>query len=100
MKHLLARAFLELTKLLSSAHAAAMSKRRGRAAELAVLRDLAERQQFEIDLLRGRLARLDSAKRPRYLSHERLQVLLYKAKWPTSLAELAQLPQHFRNGVV
>jgi len=90
MKHLLARAFLELTKLLSSAHAAALSKQRGRAAELAGLRDLVERQQLEIDLLRARLARLDSAKRPRYLPHERLQILLYRVKWPTSLAELAR----------
>jgi len=90
MKHLLARAFLELTKLLSSAHAAALSKRHGRAAALAGLRDLVERQQLDIDLLRARLARLDSAKRPRYLPHERLQILLYRAKWPTSLAELAR----------
>jgi transposase InsO family protein len=90
MKHFLARAFLELTKLLAGAHAAAMARKRGRALDLAGLRDLTERQQVEIDLLRSRLGRLDSAKRPRYLPQERLRILLYKAKWPSSLAELAR----------
>jgi putative transposase len=90
VKHFLARAFLELTRLLSSAHAAGLSKKRGRARDLAGLRELVERQQLEIDLLRARLARLDSAKRPRCLPSERLQIQLYRAKWPTSLTELAR----------
>ena len=90
MKHFLARAFLELTKLLAGTHAAAMGAKRGRTLDLAGLRDVTERQQVEIYLLRARLSRLDSAKRPRYLPQERLQVLLYRAKWPSSLTELAR----------
>jgi transposase InsO family protein len=68
----------------------AMAKMGGRALGLAALRDLTERQQVEIDLLRSRLGRLDSAKRPRYLPQERLRILLYKVKWASSLAELAR----------
>jgi transposase InsO family protein len=90
MKHFLARAFIELTRLLAGAYAAVMAKKRGRALDLAGLRDLVERQQVEIELLRARLSRLDSAKRPRYRPQERLRILLYKAKWPSSLAELAR----------
>jgi len=90
MKHFLARTLLELAKFLAGAQAAAIGAKRGHALDLAALRDLTERQQVEIDLLRARLSRLDSAKRPRYLPHERLQVLLYRAKWPSSLAELAR----------
>lgn len=65
MKLLLATVFVQLTKLLAGAHASAIAGRRGCARDLAGLCGQIERQELEIDLLRARLPRLDSARRPR-----------------------------------
>jgi hypothetical protein len=53
------------------------ARRRPRAVEIDVLRELAGRLQAKNDLLRARLERLGSAHRPRYRAWERLRIL-----WP------------------
>ena len=90
MKHFLAGALVELVKLFAAAHAAAISRRGARAAERMARDAMSEANAVELEVLRARLERLDSAKRPRYLPSERLQILLYKARYSVSLKELAR----------
>ena len=49
-----------------------------------------EANAVELELLRARIERLDPARRPRYLPHERLRILLYRARYSASLAALAR----------
>jgi transposase InsO family protein len=90
MKHLLARALIELTRIFAAAHGAAMAGCGDRRVERMARDAIQEATTLERDLLRARLQRLDSAKRPRYLPQERLQILLYRARYGVSLGELAR----------
>jgi hypothetical protein len=76
MKHFLAGALVELVKLFAAAHAAAISRKGARQAERMAREAKEEANTVELELLRARLERLDSAKRPRYLPQERLRILL------------------------
>jgi putative transposase len=66
------------------------ARRRPRAVEIDVLRELAGRLQAENDLLRARLERLGSAHRPRYRAWERLRILWHQARYGLSLRATAR----------
>jgi transposase InsO family protein len=86
------RILLLVQRWIAGAFAAWLESQRGTLTRLlgAVLAENA-RQGAELELLRSRLGRLPSRKRPRYKPQERLDILAHRERWKLSLDETARL---------
>jgi putative transposase len=87
------RALLLVAREIALGHdrwCAAIARRRPLAAEIAALRETAERQRAENDLLRARLRRVHPRRRPRYRPWERLAILWHRARYGLSVSATAR----------
>jgi putative transposase len=86
-------ALLLIARWIAAAHdrwCATTATRRPLRVEVDVLKELVERLRAENDLLRGRLGRMESARRPRYWPWERLRILWHQARNGLSLRATAR----------